>query len=306
VIPSIGRGGTDPAASAWAGAASEASARGPILAAIERFSLVLDAGIGTRLLERGLELPGDDPALWCLSHPDLVEAIHRRDVASGSDAILTNTFGANRSWLARFGQVSEVGAINRAAVALARSAAGEDRFVIGSIGPTTAAEPGAAAEQGTILVKEGVDALLLETFRYPEVGPVLAEVTAAVRGAVPVFVSLCEWPEEPRRAAGRLVDRGAAVLGLNCGPGAAQAVALAGRLGREAGVPLLVKPGSGPRAEAVMSPEELAAVVPVLLDQNVRLIGGCCGTDERHIAAVAACVRIHRVSLRYRTGDRGR
>ena len=109
-------------------------------------------------------------------------------------------------------------------------------------------------------MKEGVDALLLETFRYPEVERVLEEVTAAVRGAVPVFVSLWEWPEEPLPAAGRLVERGAAVLGLNCGPGATHAVALAGRLGGKAGVPLLVKPGSGPRAEAVMSPEELAGV----------------------------------------------
>ena len=116
-------------------------ARGPILAAIERDSLVLDAGMGTRLLERGLDLGTDDPAIWCLSHPDEVVGIHRRDVASGSDALLTNTFGANRSRLARFGQVSEVARINRAAVELARNAAGEDRFVIGSIGPTTAGEP---------------------------------------------------------------------------------------------------------------------------------------------------------------------
>jgi methionine synthase I (cobalamin-dependent) len=292
VIPSIGPG-----------APRAASARGPILAAIERKSLVLDGGMGTRLLEQGLDLGTDEPAVWCLSHPDAVVAIHRRDVAAGSDALVTNTFGANRCRLARFDQVTEIGRINRAAVELARIAGGEERFVIGSIGPATAAEPGAGAEQATILVKEGVDALLLETFRYPEVECVLEEVTAAVRGGVPVFASLWEWPAEPSAAAGRLVSRGAAVLGINCAPGAAPAVALARRLGREAGVPLLVKPGSGPGAEAVMSPEELAAVVPALLDQNVRLIGGCCGTDERHIAAVADCLRIRRVSLGYRTGD---
>ncbi len=234
-----------------------AIARVPILAAIEQSPLVLDAGMGTRLLPAGLDLRSDDPALWCVTHPDQVVAVHRRDVSSGAGAILTNTFGANRAWLARFGQVHQIGPINRRAVELARSAAGADRFVIGSVGPRSRAETGAAAEQATILVDEGVDAVLLETFRFPEVETVLEEVTRALGGAAPIFVSLWEWPDQPCAAAQRLVERGAAVLGFNCGPGAAAAVAFAREprasnsrsLAREAGV--------RPRAEAVMSPEEL-------------------------------------------------
>jgi 5-methyltetrahydrofolate--homocysteine methyltransferase len=300
----IGPGATDVARHDCA--PSPATSRGPILVEIERSPLVLDAGMGGRLVRAGLDLRTDDPALWCLSQPDQVVAVHRRDVISGAGAILTNTFGANRSWLARFGQVGSVGRINRRAVELARGVAGDSRFVIGTVGPTARAERGAAAEQAAILVEEGVDAVLLETFRYPEVETVLAEVSPVVPAAVPVFVSLWEWPEHPFAAAERLVDRGAAVLGLNCRPGAREAVAFALRLGRAARVPLLVKPGAGPRAEAVMSPEELAAAVPELLEQNVRLIGGCCGTDERHVAAVADCLRFHRVSLEYDTGDRRR
>ncbi len=285
---------------------SAAIARVPILAAIEKSPLALDAGMGTRLVAAGLDLRSDDPALWCLSHPDQVVAVHRRDLAGGARAILTNTFGANRSWLTRFGQVQEVGPINRRAVELARSAAGADRYVIGSVGPSVRAETGAAAEQATILIDEGVDAVLLETFRFPEVESVLEEVATALRGAAPIFVSLWEWPEQPRTAAQRLVERGAAVLGFNCGPGARAAAAFARELSQATRVPLLVKPGAGPRAEAVMSPEELAGVVPALLANHVRLIGGCCGTDERHVAAVAGCLRIHRVSLGYQTGDNWR
>ena len=66
-------------------------------------------------------------------------------------------------------------------------------------------------------------------------------------------------------------------------------------------MPLLVKPGVGTRPEEAMSPAELAAVVSRLMAHNVRLIGGCCGTDEHHVAAVADRVRIHRVSFRYKT-----
>jgi methionine synthase I (cobalamin-dependent) len=274
-----------------------------ILSEIEHSPLVLDAGMGTRLLRAGLDLQRDDPAIWCLSHPDEVVAVHRRDLASGARAILTNTFGANRNWLARFGQVDNLGPINRRAVQLARSASGSNRFVLGSVGPSAAAGLGAATEQAAILVSEGVDALLLETFHFPEVETVLAEVRAALPPAVPIFVSLWEWPENPLPAARRLVERGAAVLGLNCQPGAPAAVAFAERLGRTARVPLLVKPGVGSAPETAMSPSDLSAVVPALLAHNVRLIGGCCGTDERHIAAVGLRLRIHRVSFRYKTGE---
>ena len=100
---------------------SPASGRGAILEEIERTPIVLDAGIGTRLVRR-TRPQRDDPAIWCLTHQDEVAAIHRRDVASGTCAIVTNTFGANRSWLARFGQVASVGPINRRAVQLAQSA----------------------------------------------------------------------------------------------------------------------------------------------------------------------------------------
>ena len=92
--------------------------------------------MGTRLVSAGLDLQSDDPALWCLSHPDQVAAIHHRDVTAGADAVLTNTFGANRCLAGRFGQAGLVESINRRAVQLARSAAGPDRFVLGSMGPT--------------------------------------------------------------------------------------------------------------------------------------------------------------------------
>ena len=276
----------------------------PIMEAVRRRIVVLDAGMGQRLVLRGLDLKNDDPALWCLSHPEEVAAIHGRDLSAGAGAVLTNTFGANRAWLARFGQVREVESVNRRAVELARGAPGPERFVVGSMGPTVGSAEGAAAEQAAILIAAGVDALLLETCHFPEVEPVLEEVIAhAEPGAVPVFVSLWEWPAEPEPAARRLVERGAAVLGLNCRCGAAAALEFARALGEAGGVPLMVKPGAQSEAGHAMSPEDLGAIVPLLLAQNVRLIGGCCGTDERHVAAIADCAGIHGVSFRYPRGD---
>ena len=94
--------------------------------------------MGTRLMALGLDPASDDPALWNLSRPDDVLAIHRRDVAAGAGAILTNTFGANRFWLARFGRQRRRRVDQSPGVRLARRAAGPGRFVVGDIGPTAA------------------------------------------------------------------------------------------------------------------------------------------------------------------------
>ncbi len=216
---------------------TESGLRLPIMEAIAQVPLVLDAGLGTRLVERGLDLGCDDPSLWNLTRPALVHAIHDRDVAAGSDAVLTNTFGANRCWLKKFAQDDAVESINRQAVQLARRAAGSLRYVIGDIGPAAALEPGAAAEQAAVLVDSGVDALLFETYRCPDVESVLGEVTRSLAGPTPLLVSLWQWPEPAAVAARRLLDLGAAVIGMNCQPGIAAAIAFAERHGSTARVP---------------------------------------------------------------------
>jgi len=271
---------------------------------MEETPLVLDAAMGTRLIAAGLDIKTDDPVLWCMTHPQHVASIHERDVAAGADAVFTNTFGANRCRLERLGKRKSLEAINRRAVELARSAIGPHGFVLGSMGPTCTMESGAASEQAAILVNEGVDALVLETFRFHEVEPVLQEVVGAISDAVPVFVSLWEWPVEPRPAVRRLLSAGASVLGLNCQSGASAALAFAEALGTASDVPLLVKPGVGPAPAELMSPAELRAVVPKLLENGVRLIGGCCGTTEEHVAAVAACAPFHREPFAYTKGER--
>jgi methionine synthase I (cobalamin-dependent) len=270
----------------------------PFMDAIEHGPLVLDAGLGTRLLELGLDLGCDDASLWNLTRPAVIHAIHRRDVVAGSDAILTNTFGANRCWLKKFGQERAVESINRRAVRLARRAAGPLRYVIGNIGPAAALERGAAAEQAAALVDADVDALLFETYRYPDVEPVLVEVNKSLTVPIPLLVSLWQWPESAASAARRLLDLGAAMIGMNCQPGIEAAIAFAEQMDRRLGCPLLIKPSTGGPTGTDDSPTSFAQAVPRLVDRNVRLLGGCCGTSEVHVAALAdACARLDRRSV---------
>ena len=174
-------------------------------------------------------------------------------------------------------------------------AAGPRAFVVGDIGPSTADDPGAAGDQAAILIESGVDALVLETFQLEAAVAALAEVRM-VQGSppVPLIASLWRWPDAVEDAARRLVDAGAAVVGLNCRPGVTRVLPLVRRLAAALACPLLVKPGvdaSDPDRDA--TPAAFAAAVPGLLEHNVRLIGGCCGTTEAHVAAIAAaCDRV--------------
>jgi methionine synthase I (cobalamin-dependent) len=246
--------------------------------------------MGTRLVARGLQLDRDDPSLWNLTHPDDVVELHCRDVAAGSEVLVTNTFGANRAWLARYGQGQAVAAINQQGVELARRAAGPNRLVLGDIGPSAGAAAGAAAEQAAILVESGVDGVVLETLRAGLAEPVLVEVARAVAGAVPVIVSLWDWPEPLAPLALRLIERGASILGMNCRSGTDAAVTFAERLSQAVSCPLYIKP-SALEGSPDAIPAAFADLVVRLRDSNDCFLGGCCGTNEAHVAALAAACR---------------
>ena len=65
-----------------------------ILDFIKENLLILDGGMGTLLQSRGLKA-GELPERWNISHPEIIEEIHRAYYDAGSDVVSTNTFGAN-------------------------------------------------------------------------------------------------------------------------------------------------------------------------------------------------------------------
>ena len=251
--------------------------------ALGRRPILLDAAMGTRLIARGLDLASDDPALWVVDHPEGVLEVHHFNVEAGAEALLSCTFGANQVWLDRFGRGGEARIINRRAVELARSAAGPGRFVIGSIGPTASGHPGAFLEQVDALLEAGVDALLFETHALDQAESALRRLRDA---PVPILASLFDWPEPVAESARRLIDLGASAIGANCQPGMRPALDLARKLHAATDHPILLKPSAGLPGTPLEPPEAFEAAVPELLALGVRLIGGCCGTTEAHVAAL--------------------
>jgi methionine synthase I (cobalamin-dependent) len=252
---------------------------------------VLDAAMGTRLLARGLVLPYDDPALWNLTHPEFVLEVHARDVAAGAEALITNTFGANRTWLARFGYGDKVLRINRCAVGLAREAAGPTRTVLGAIGPTALRRPGDLREQAETLLDAGVDVVLVETSpARPATVAAVREGASDLRG--PLIVSCFDWPAGPEAdsLASEILDLGAIGLGYNCCSDLALMAAWAVRMRERSAAWLLLKPSAGDTRSDSITPDALAGLLLALAGLDRVMVGGCCGTTETHIASLAAAV----------------
>ncbi len=242
--------------------------------------MLLDAAMGTRLIASGLDLASDDPCLWNLTRPEVVLDIHRRDLEAGAEAVTTNTFGANRSWLARFDRPESVATINRKAVILARTAPGPARFLLGSIGP--AAIGASLQEQADILLEAGVDALVLETFKIEQAVQALRLLKIV---EVPILVGLFAWPDPIVATAHRLIDEGASIVGANCFADLGLAFRLVDNLPAPGDGLFWLKPSTGP-PDRPLSVADFGSIAARLASFGTGLLGGCCGTTEVHLKAI--------------------
>ena len=288
--------------------------RRPFLDALRDGPVVFDGAMGTALYERGLLYSRSlDAAV--LDRPDLVGQVHDSYVQAGAQVVGSNTFGANRYRLVAHDLEGKVAEINRAAVVLARQAAGADHWVAGTIGPSglmlKTVEPrehdavrAAYEEQASALLSEDVDLLLIETFRQPEELRLALEgvLRAGVRG-VPVAATVSfdmfgtmadgTGPEDMRRL---LIDWGAQAVGVNCADGPAGVYEMAIRMLDD--VPVIAQPNAGlphrveGRFAYMATPEYFQLYGRRLFKAGVHGVGGCCGTTPEHIRKVAAAARM--------------
>jgi 5-methyltetrahydrofolate--homocysteine methyltransferase len=271
--------------------------------------LLMDGAMGTELQRAGID-SGECRELWNRTRPDRVRAIHQAYAGAGAEVLLTNTFQANPSPLARFGLEDRLEEINRAAVSLARKAAGRSRFVLGDIGPIL--EPDGRTEfadtkvLGRVLASlDGADGFLFETCSSPRA---LSAVQYAFHRVAEIETPLLLSLTYLRSPAGRLVTfsghspetyarhaerHGVAALGVNCGRdiGMDEIIDIIRRYRRETDLPLFARPNAGTPAQEgerwiyPHTPEAMAARLPELLEVGVNMIGSCCGTTPEYIAA---------------------
>jgi homocysteine S-methyltransferase len=277
--------------------------------------LVCDGAMGTMLHAAGCALDRALPEV-SLSDPKLVAAIHESYLSAGADIIQTNTFGANRLWLAGHGYPDQVEEINRAAVGIAREMAGRSGrlvFVAGSVSPAVTArlrrQVGAAerkdviGEQVRALAAAGVDLLILETFGYLDE---LAEaVTVASEACCLPIIAQATFADDghtlagetPHEVASVLGDLPIVMLGTNCTIGPQRMLAVVESLVAYSALPVSAQPNAGQprkvghqRFEFSIDAAYFARYLRRFADAGAAMVGGCCGTTPTHIEAAAAAV----------------
>jgi methionine synthase / methylenetetrahydrofolate reductase(NADPH) len=277
--------------------------------------IVCDGAMGTMLHAAGCALDRALPEV-SLSDPKLVAAIHESYVSAGADVIQTNTFGANRLWLAGHGYPDQVEEINRAAVGIAREMterSGREIFVAGSVSPAVTArqrrQVGATERQDVIaeqirsLATAGVDLIILETFGYLDE---LAEAVTAASGVCDLpIVAQATFADDGRTLGGETPHEVATVLGempivmlgTNCTIGPQRMLAVVESLVRYSTLPVSAQPNAGQprkvghrRFEFSIDATYFARYLRRFAEAGAAMVGGCCGTTPTHIEAAAANV----------------
>src|SRR5215216_6743239 len=289
--------------------------------------VVFDGGMGATLEQFDLTqedyggLPGKCHEALVLNRPDVIQGVHESMLAAGAEVVETDTFQASRLKLEEWGLGEHTLEINRRAAELARAAAGDQRFVAGSIGPTghlpASDDPTLGrisfrelvevfAEQARGLVEGGADLIVIETAQD------ILEVKAAVFGArrafeetgrrLPIQTSVSLLPQGGKMLLGTDIQSvlttlsalDVQVLGLNCSTGPEDMRDAIRFLGEHSPVPVHCIPNAGlplqgPDGETIFpeEPDPLATTLQDFVERyGVSIVGGCCGTTPDHIRAI--------------------
>jgi methionine synthase I (cobalamin-dependent) len=283
--------------------------------------LLADGATGTNLFEAGL-VSGDSPEAWNLDHPDRITALHRSFVDAGADIILTNSFGGNRRRLALHNLQPRAREINRLAAEHARAVAdkaGRPVVVAGSVGPTgdLLAPLGPLTEDEAVeifveqiegLREGGADVVWIETMSAVE------EIRAASRAAIHVgmpFTVTASFDTAGRTMMGvtpdafaelsSLFERPPLAFGANCGVGASDLlVSIVEMTENHPGATVIAKANAGvPQWHGAHihysgTPELMAIYAGLAVDAGARIVGGCCGNQSQHLAAMRRALDAHK------------
>ncbi|MFE9258699.1 methionine synthase [Streptomyces sp. NPDC006879] len=293
--------------------------------------VVADGAMGTMLqaqdptLEDFQNLEGCNEILN-VTRPDIVRSVHEAYFSVGVDCVETNTFGANHSALGEYDIPERIHELSESGARIARqvadeftAATGQQRWVLGSIGPGTKLPTLGHISYETVrdayqanaegLLAGGADALLIETTQD------LLQTKSSVVGArraldalglsVPVICSVTVETtgtmllgSEIGAALTSLEPLGIDMIGLNCATGPAEMSEHLRYLARNARIPLSCMPNAGlpvlgkDGAHYPLTAPELAdAQETFVREYGLSLVGGCCGTTPEHLRQVVERVR---------------
>lgn len=284
----------------------------PFLSRIKTTPLIFDGAMGTVIYEKGVFLNTCYDELN-LTNPDLIKSIHQDYVTAGADVILTNTFGANKIKLEKYGLANKVREINIAGAKLAKSIS-EEVYVLGSIGSNLSSGEiltpenieqvkDSYREQISALVEAKIDGIIFETFF--DIEELLLASSIAKEFDIPVIASmtLTKEMETPKGlsivTALKKLDKSQSVdiLGLNCSIGPHAMLSAVEKVIGSISKPLVVQPNAGHpqkrdgRMIYLSTPEYFTSYCKNYINMGVMGVGGCCGTNPEHIKEMARTIK---------------
>ena len=296
---------------------------------IQAFGLSAESFHRGKFASWPVSLAGNNDVL-CLTEPDVIKDIHRLYIEAGADIIATNTFSSNRISQQEYACAEVAKDMAREGASLARQVADASErkiWVAGSMGPTSksltlASDMSKPAhrlisfdemadsyrEQALALLEGGADFLLLETC-YDALNTKAAlaainDINARFHREIPVMVSVTINDRSGRTLTGQTlwafftsVSHYPYLLsfGLNCSFGVTDLRPFMEQLSANVPLPISIYPNAGlpnQMGEYEELPDFTAAHLRRMAEAGlINIAGGCCGTDEKHIKAIADALR---------------
>lgn len=267
---------------------------------------IFDGSKGYMLQRSGLK-KNEAAEEYNITHPDIIENIYKMYCDAGSDIIQTNTLCSNSVFLKRHGLENKLNKINEAGIELARKAVnGRNILVAASLGPIgelLSPNGNMRFDEAYDIFKEyiysckGADIINFETFSD------LKEMRIALLANLETINKpvICNMTFEknamtlmgnpPYVCAGLLKKMGADVVGVNCSYGPESMGAILKSMAPFEDF-LCVKPNAGKpmyiegKAVYEQSKEDFCSYSGDLVQYNIGIIGGCCGTTPDYICGL--------------------
>lgn len=271
---------------------------------------ILDGATGSNLRNAGMP-KGCCAEQWILENPGPLVSLQRAYAESGSQIVYAPTFQAQPIALKAVGLEKQTEKINAALVGLSRSAA-PGCLIAGDLTTLATFCDSWDPDSFELLVENyrcqirglidgGCDLLVGETLLYPQEAEAIL-TAAELEGAGAVMYSFTMQSDGALLSGAdavsvlqELEQAGAAAVGFNCVAADVLTPSLVSRLRRYVKGPLICKPNAGIPviddsgiAVYSQSPEEFSGIMAQCAANGANLLGGCCGTEPKHIHALAS------------------
>lgn len=282
--------------------------------------ILFDGAMGTELQKRGLKT-GECPEYMNITNPDTLYYIHKSYLEAGADIIETNTFGANKIKLSKYGLEDRLEEIITEAVKLAKTAAAHKPVAlsVGPIGELLHPYGKLTFEEAYNIFKEvvifgenaGAEIVIIETMS--DMLEAKAAILAAKENTNLKIICTMTFQEDGRTLMGSdpqtvvitLQGLGLDAIGVNCSTGPDKMVDVVEKMSLVSRIPIIAQPNAGMpsikdgKTYYDLKPEVFASFFPILVEKGASIVGGCCGTTPYYIKLVKKQIQDLKPNIKY-------